>query len=249
MSAAVAVESNAVDVIATLDMRLNVPLQKKLFCAVLEGKHPAAQKLLTENKLLMTEEEIEDQALVLRNLSAENCHFCGEENRHKTGWFFDPNKAWTAMPWDELAGVACSCLDDLRSTRIVLVRGWEKRVAEIHRKVGDKTMAGTRVIYTDKCAVSSCGRQFKVTAQNVFVGMETNGVFRGWKRCAACEASTKKATVAGVVVAKRAPRKNALPPFPPMSAHAQAHGWTLADLAKFQDDQSKAQMLELKKGG
>jgi hypothetical protein len=106
------------------------------------------------------------------------------------------------------------------------------------------------VIYTDKCSEAGCGRPFKVTAQNVYIGLETNGTFRGWTRCPSCvrkqpyrPTATKEVFVEGVGLVRRAPRKNALTPV--QNPHAAAHGWgTLGDQASIKETLEK-----IKKGG
>lgn len=236
------------EVVVTLNYEIDQASQKKLFCAVLAGKAEKAVGMLAEKGHLLTEDEVVDQAYVLRNLSTKRCFFCGVENAFQTGWFFHPDKE--SMSWEQLALCACSCLDEFRTSRVTVMAGWEKKLKLIHRQVGDKTMAGSRLIYRDKCSESGCGRPFKVTAQNVFIGMETNGTFRGWTRCPSCvrkQQLAKGVFVPGVGLVRTAPRKNALAPSTPaLSAHGAAHGWgtALGDVASFQEEMEK-----FKKGG
>lgn len=230
-------------VVVTLNHEIDQRSQKRLFCFVLAGKAEDAVTMLAEKGHLMTEDEVVDQAYVLRNLSEKRCFFCGEDNPHQTGWFFHPDKE--SMSWSQLALSACYCLDEFRTSRITVMAGWEKKLKLIHKKVGDKTMAGSRVLYTDKCSESGCGRSFKVIAQNVYIGMETNGTFRGWTRCPPCVRKRQQALEARgpTFITARPARKNALAP--PVNPHAAAHGWgALGDNPSIQEALEK-----FKKGG
>lgn len=241
MSVVTAVPDDMELVETTLDIyRMDHMLQRTLFVCALEGALQDGVAALKERGITADADTVLVLAGELRTASAERCFFCTSDNVHKTGWLVSFDHPF--MTWAELAQVACSCLGKYRTTRITLMRGWEKR--EVQAQIAERVptrMDPERIMYTDKCSVPGCGQLFKVTAQNVAVGFAKTGLFRGWNRCPPCELKMKirreqkqleqslerGIAVPGVGVVKRAPRKNALTPITPESKlpHGAAHGW------------------------
>lgn len=194
------------DVVVCLDPELNVAQLRMLFVCVLEGRAADAVITLQKEGLIRTEDEVVDQAYVIRNLSTRRCFFGGEENLNQTGWFFHPEKE--CKSWSEIANVACSCLDAYRGTRRTLFPDWEKRLPQIADRVHSGVLAGSTVLYTDRCSERGCGELFKVTAKNAAAGYAAFRRFSGWTRCPACE---KKLKLAAKLAAQAAAKNTSTP--------------------------------------
>lgn len=133
----------------------------------------------------ITTDKLRKLAKLALTLSQKDCFFCGT----KADVSIRKALASKSVPWDEIT--ICSCLASLREGYREYYP-WQQEFAgsvlgtPVADILASRKLDPRALMYTDACSRSTCGSQFRVTAQMIAASYNKYGQHRQMRRCKKC---------------------------------------------------------------
>lgn len=133
----------------------------------------------------ITTDKLRKLAKLALTLSQKDCFFCGT----KADVSLRKALAAKSVPWHEI--VLCSCLASLREGYREYYP-WQKEFAgcsvgaDVADILASRNLDPRTLMYTNACSRSTCGGQFRVTAQMIAASYSKYGQHRQMRRCKKC---------------------------------------------------------------